>query len=160
MIFLVLSGKMIFLFPENIILFFRWKMKDDLSQKKYMEIWYLFQIVLKDGLSKNIALESDLSCCIIWKDDFFPPPKDMILFSRRKMKDDLSPKKYMETWYYSSNAPKRESFQKKYGTGIWSFLYYLERWYFSPGKYDILSLNERWSFSRNTWKYDIFCIYV
>ena len=33
MIFLVLSGKMIFLFPENIILFFRRKMKDDLSQK-------------------------------------------------------------------------------------------------------------------------------
>ena len=33
MIFLVLSGKMIFLFPQNIILFFRRKMKDDLSQK-------------------------------------------------------------------------------------------------------------------------------
>ena len=39
MIFLVvLFGKMIFLFPENMILFFRRKMKDDLSQKKYMEI--------------------------------------------------------------------------------------------------------------------------
>ena len=35
MIFLVvLFGKMIFLFPENMILFFRRKMKDDLSQKK------------------------------------------------------------------------------------------------------------------------------
>ena len=33
MIFLILSGKMIFLFPEDIILFFRRKMKDDLSQK-------------------------------------------------------------------------------------------------------------------------------
>ena len=33
MIFLVLSGKMIFLFPENMILFFRQKMKDDLSQE-------------------------------------------------------------------------------------------------------------------------------
>ena len=33
MIFLVLSGKMIFLFAENIILFFRWEKKDDLSQK-------------------------------------------------------------------------------------------------------------------------------
>ena len=33
MIFLVSSGKMIFLFPENMILFFRRKMKDDLSQK-------------------------------------------------------------------------------------------------------------------------------
>ena len=33
MIFLVLSGKMIFLFPENMILFFRHERKDDLSQK-------------------------------------------------------------------------------------------------------------------------------
>ena len=34
MIFLVvLSGKMIFIFPENMFLFFRWKIKDDLSQK-------------------------------------------------------------------------------------------------------------------------------
>ena len=33
MIFLVLSGKMIFLFAENMILFFRHKRKDDLSQK-------------------------------------------------------------------------------------------------------------------------------
>ena len=29
---------MILLFPENIILFFRRKVKDDLSQKNYMEI--------------------------------------------------------------------------------------------------------------------------
>ena len=33
MIFLVSLGKMIFLFPENMILFFRQKMKDYLSQK-------------------------------------------------------------------------------------------------------------------------------
>ena len=33
MVFLVLSGKMTFLFPENMILFFRDKRKDDLSQK-------------------------------------------------------------------------------------------------------------------------------
>ena len=33
MIFLVLLGKMIFLFPENMILHFKRKMKDDLSQK-------------------------------------------------------------------------------------------------------------------------------
>ena len=34
MIFLVSAGKMIFLFPQNMILFFRLKMKDDLSKKK------------------------------------------------------------------------------------------------------------------------------
>ena len=33
MIFLVLSEKMIFLFPENLTLPLRRKMKDDLSQK-------------------------------------------------------------------------------------------------------------------------------
>ena len=33
MIFLVLSGKMIFLFPKNLILSLSRKMKDDLSQK-------------------------------------------------------------------------------------------------------------------------------
>ena len=48
MMFLVSSGTMIFLLPENVILFFGRKMKDDLSQKilgnmmflyiKYMEI--------------------------------------------------------------------------------------------------------------------------
>ena len=38
MIFVVLSRKMIFLFPKNMILHVRRKMKDDLSQKKYTEI--------------------------------------------------------------------------------------------------------------------------
>ena len=53
MIFLVvLSGKIKFLFPENMILFFRQKMKNDLSQKKYMEI-YFPQMPRKDGLSKK-----------------------------------------------------------------------------------------------------------
>ena len=53
MIFFVLSGKMIFLFPKNMILLLRQKMKDDLSQKKYMEIRYFLQMFWKDGLSKN-----------------------------------------------------------------------------------------------------------
>ena len=84
MIFLVvISGKMIFLFPENMILFFRRKMKDDLSQKKYMEIWYFLQMPRKDVLSKK-----------------------------------------NRAW-------------------IWSFLYYLERWYFFSGKY-IFSLVGKW----------------
>ena len=36
MIFFVLSRKMVFPFSGNMILFFRQKGKDDLSQKKYM----------------------------------------------------------------------------------------------------------------------------
>ena len=95
MIFLVLSGKMIFLFPENIILFFRRKMKDD--QKKY---------------------------------------GNMI---------------------FSSNVLKRWSFQK-----ILHWILYGKMILFLPE--NMISFhwtkNERWSFSRNTWKCDFFCIYV
>ena len=44
MIFLVPSGKMIFLFLENMILLFRRKMKDGLSQKKIHENMYILQM--------------------------------------------------------------------------------------------------------------------
>ena len=77
MIFLVLSKKMIFLFHE--IIFLGDKMKDDLSQKTYMEIYFL-QIFRKDGILKKFALEYDLSCCVIWKDDIsFFRKYDLIL---------------------------------------------------------------------------------
>ena len=67
MIFLVvISGKMIFLFPENMILFFRRKMKDDLSQKKYMEIY----IYIYKCYKYNITL------------------------LQKEIKDDILPKKY------------------------------------------------------------------
>ena len=58
--------------------------------------------------------------------------------------------------------PKKDGLSKKNCTGIWSFLYYLKRWYFFPKNmiYFLSTENERWSFSRNTWKYDIFCVYV
>ena len=83
MIFLVLSGKMIFLFPENMTytLNRKWKM---ISLKKYTEIWYFLQTFWKDGLSK------------------------------------------------------------KGRAGTWSFLYYLERWYFFPRKHDLFSLGRKW----------------
>ena len=41
-------------------------------------------------------------------------------------------------------------------TGIWSFLYYQEGWCFFP---KIWSENESWSFSKNSSKYDTFCIF-
>ena len=99
MIFLVLSRKMIFLFPGNIILFFRRKMKDDLSEKR------------------------------TWKYDIF------------------------------SNVLKRWCFQKN-STGIWSFfLYYLKRWYFFFPKLWSYAFDGKWKvifLKKNTWKYDIF----
>ena len=55
-------------------------------------------------------------------------PENMILFFRRKIKDDLSQK---NTWNYDIvwYALKRRSFQKA-RTRIWSFFNYQERWYF------------------------------
>ena len=43
MIFLVFSEKVLFLFAENIMLFFRQKMKGHISQKKYMEILFFIE---------------------------------------------------------------------------------------------------------------------
>ena len=79
MTFLALSGKIIFLFPENMILFFGWKMKND-SWKKYMEMWDFLQVFWKDNLSKKLALEYNLSS-IIRKDDISISRKyDLILY--------------------------------------------------------------------------------
>ena len=54
MVFLVLSGKMIFLFPENIILFFRRKMKDDLSQGIHGNM--IFSVYMYKCYKYNITL--------------------------------------------------------------------------------------------------------
>ena len=49
MIFLVLSEKMIFLFPENMMFFFRRKMKDLISQKTTWK-YDVFCTCGKDGI--------------------------------------------------------------------------------------------------------------
>ena len=78
MIFLVLSGKIIFLFPENMIWHLRQKMKDDLSQKNTRKYDIFFKVSEKMVFSKRAAQGHDLSC-IIWKDGIFFP-KNMIFF--------------------------------------------------------------------------------
>ena len=62
---------------------------------------------------------------------------------------------------YSSNVPERWSFQKNC-IGIQSFLHHEERWHFFSRKYDIFlgTENERWYFSKNRWKYDVFCMLI
>ena len=101
MIFLVLLGKIIFLFPKNVILPLRRKMKDDLSQKNRRKYDIFFKSSEKTIFLKRTAPGHDLSS-IIWKDGIFPENK--IFF--------------------------------------------------------ICAESERRSFSRNTWKYDIFCVHV
>ena len=98
MIFLVLSGKMIFIFSENIILFFRRKMKDDLSQKKYMEIWYFLQMPEKDDLFQKISRWNMVFLVLSGKIVFFSRKYDSFsLDGKWKM---IFLKKYMEVWYF------------------------------------------------------------
>ena len=78
MIFLVLSGKIMFLFPENMILHLSRKKKDDLSQKNTRKYDIFFKLSEKMVFSKRVAPGHDLSC-IIWKDGIFFP-ENIIFF--------------------------------------------------------------------------------
>ena len=65
-------------------------------------------------------------------------------------------KKYTEIWYFLQ-AFWKYGLSKRCRAGTWSFLYYLERWYFFPENMIFFpwAESERWPFSGNTWKYDI-----
>ena len=80
MIFLVLSGKMIFLSPENMILHLKRKTKDDLSQKNTKK--YFFKISEKMAFRKGAAPAYELSC-IIWKDAIFFRKYDIFSLGRK-----------------------------------------------------------------------------
>ena len=97
MIFLVLSGKMIFLFPKNIILPLRRKMKDDLSQKIHGNI------IFPSNVLKRWSFEKGLRWCMI----FLALSGKMVFFSRKHDIFSLGGKweaiffkKYMEIWNF------------------------------------------------------------
>ena len=92
MIFLVLSGKIMFLFPENMILHLRKKMKDDLSQKNTRKYDIFIKLSEKMVFSKSATLGHDLSC-IIWKDGIFFQKRDIFSLGRKREMAFL--KKYM-----------------------------------------------------------------
>ena len=52
-------------------------------------------------------------------------------------------KKYTEIWYFLQTFWK-DGLSKKGHAGSWSFLYYLERWYFFPENMIFYSLGRRW----------------
>ena len=157
MIFLVLSGNMIFLFPENIILFFRRIMKDDLSQEIHGNEIFSSN-VLKRWSFQIIALQYDLSCCIIKKDFLYP--ENTILFFRRKMKDDLSLKKWMELWYFLQ-MPRKHGLSKKRRAGIWSFLYiWKDRIFFWKIWYFFFRQKMKDDLSQEIHGYVIFSVYM
>ena len=90
---------------------------------------FFFQTSWKDGFSKKIALQYDLSgikgerSCF-----FFPKIWSYTLDGKWKM---IFLKKYTEIWYFLQ-ALWKDGLSKKGRAGTWSFLYYLERWYFFP----------------------------
>ena len=67
MIFFVLSEKMGVLFPENMILSFRRKIKDDIFSKNIWKYDIFFKCSKKIVFPKKIAPKYDPSC-IFWND--------------------------------------------------------------------------------------------
>ena len=82
MIFLVLSGKIIFPFPENMILPLDGKWKMIFLKKNTQKNDIFFKCSEKMVFSKRTALGHDISC-IIWKDGIFFP-ENMIFFPLRE----------------------------------------------------------------------------
>ena len=99
MIFLVLPGKIIFLFPKNTIWHLRRKLKDDLPQRNTRNIVLIiifFKFFFKDNLFKKcrgmifLVLSGNM-VFFSWKHDIFS----------LGMKWEISfLKKYMEIWYF------------------------------------------------------------
>ena len=85
-----------FLFPENMILHLRRKMKDDLSQKNTRKYDIFFKLSEKMVFSKRATLGHDLSC-IIWKDGIFFP-KTWYFFIGQEVRDELSQE--IHAWKY------------------------------------------------------------
>ena len=106
---------------------------------------FFFQMFWKDSLSKKIALiydHWDMIFLVSPGKMIFLFPENMILLFRRKMKDDLS-QKIHRNMIYSSNVLKRWSFHKN-RSGIWSFFYHQERWYFFFPKIWYFSTDGKW----------------
>ena len=120
---------------------------------------FFFQTSWKDGLSKKIALEYDLSR-IIGKDHVFLS-RNMILTLGGKWKMIFFKKKMQGNMTFSSGPPKRRSFQER---PRWDMIFFVlsGKMVFFSRKHDIFSWagSQRRLFSRNTWKYDTFCVHA
>ena len=112
----VLSGKMIFLFPETMVLFFRRKIKNDLSQKKKKKRKndIFFKRPEKTAFPKKIvALEYDLSVWYVFfgqkmKDDYFQEINGNMIFSVYTNMILRFCKKILKMILYRKNALKED----------------------------------------------------
>ena len=95
---LVLLGKMMFLFPENMILHLRRKMKDDISQKNTRKYDIFFKTSEKMVFSKGPRRDMVFLVLSGGKMVFFSPKTWCFFLGRKWEKTFL--KKYMEIWYF------------------------------------------------------------
>ena len=93
MIFLVLSGKTIFLFPENMILTARRKMKDDLSQKIHGNMIFSSNVLKRWSFQKGLRWDM-IYLVLSAKVVFFPRKRGV--FSLGGNWGEIFFKKYME----------------------------------------------------------------
>ena len=98
-ILLISSGKMIFLFPENMILFSRHKRKDDLSQKNTWKYDISFKCSEKMVFPKNLRLNT-ISFVISGKIVFLFSRKYDIFSLGGKWKKMIFVKTCVEIWYF------------------------------------------------------------
>ena len=95
MIFLVISGNIMFLFPENMILHLRRKMKDDLSQKNTRKYNIFFKLSKKMVFSKRDRRDM-IFLAFSGKVGFFFP-KTWYFFLGQDVRDDLCQEIYGKT---------------------------------------------------------------
>ena len=96
MIFLVLSGKTMFLFPENMILHPKRKMKDDLSQKNTRKYDIFFNFLKRQSFQEGPR--RDMIFLVLSGKMVFFPQKHILSLGRKWEMTFL--KKYMEIWYF------------------------------------------------------------
>ena len=116
MIFLVLSGKTMFLFPENMIWHLRRTMKDDISQKKiHGNMTFSSNFLKRRSFQKGPR--RDMIFLVLSGKMVFFPQKHILSLGRKWEMTFL--KKYMEIWYFLctrtgvTNVVSRPSAKKK-----------------------------------------------
>ena len=144
--FLFLSINRVSVFTQDVTLNIQ-------SKSLHGKPYFLFPDVLKRwSFQKNCAgIWSFLYYRERWY-FFFPKIWSYTLDGKWKM---IFLKKYTEIWYFLQTFWKY-GLSKGCRTGTWSFLYYLERWYFFPENMIFFpwAASEKRSFSGNTWKHD------
>ena len=93
----IISGKIILLLPENMILHLRWKMKDDLLKKIHVNMIFSSNFLKRWSFQKGPR--RDVIILLLSGEMVFLSQKHDILSLGRKWEMTFL-KKYMEIWYF------------------------------------------------------------